>query len=306
MTEQWMDMFPHDFNAKGANAAFVGLLKTMIHLSHTMHYASDMCKRLPMIRQLKDRDEVWTIKEGANGYASDIEDQTYDEDAEAESANHGMPEVRIAVTTTTTTVERIEEEDEGDGVVRTISGGGVLGVGMGVSHRLSISSTAIATHRTTRQQKKDKEKAAKSSTPAPPSSFKTVIVDPKTAKRTRSTSSFGLLNLESMTSPYKSRALSTPAPEVNMSPKAVLDRLCKAADMFMKIDVIFIAEEITRTQMPMFLAVRVRISFCCFDSFVGVLLTRGCGDFSREIGCDIRIVVHTGARRAINGTILIK
>jgi len=72
-------------------------------------------------------------------------------------------------------------------------------------------------------------------------------------KRMRSTSSFGLLGLGS---PKKPKLLAPPPPDA--SPKVLLQELIKATEVLLKLDAVDVAEELTRQQAALYLAIEPR------------------------------------------------
>lgn len=86
LLEEWMDKFPGDFAAPGAEPALHALIRQLLSLCHTAHYGSDFMSFLEVVPDLVDEERAWALKEGTksgDGGSEIDESLVGDEAAEA-------------------------------------------------------------------------------------------------------------------------------------------------------------------------------------------------------------------------------
>lgn len=228
------------------------LIQVIAKEPSTLHYACDMHEALEAAQGLEDVDASWGVTGDADGYAGDVEnDDDLDVDRAAtpkcrkprhhsRSRHRGQTRkaaapnaVHIAVTGTTTMVEVTEPDDKGKGKEkeddrhprRHLQPGGRTN-----SLYRSVESSASAVN-------------------------PNATLSAKVAKRMRSTPNFGLRGLENLISPSRNRLIQPAPPDA--SEKEILSVLNNAVDVFLKLDTVEIAEEVTREQAGYFLALKV-------------------------------------------------
>ncbi|KAG8949081.1 hypothetical protein FRC03_000446 [Tulasnella sp. 419] len=250
LLEDWMQTYPGDFAAPGALPALQALIRQIVTHPHTSHYGADMVPFLQIVPQLVDVDKSWALR--SHDYAGDDDelrgaletvtrntnphppDELDEGEAERQEALNVAVSVSIAVTrdADAEVVDREELDDPaGDtSTQRNRRSSMIIGGGSG-SANLGPKPSSVGN-----------SGPASSSTPGPSS---------------RSTHSGNSGFLDSSTS-SSTTAKQLKGPNAPPGSKPVLKELLKASTALSEMDPQHVAEEITRIEIPLFLAVEPR------------------------------------------------
>ncbi|KAG8899933.1 hypothetical protein FRB99_006349 [Tulasnella sp. 403] len=218
LLEEWMRTYPGDFAASGAEPALQALVRQILSNFHTAHYGAEFMPFLQIVPELTDEERAWALKEDSR---RDTDDGTSDLDLDAD-----------------------DPEAEALELARTVSVSIAVSMGAEKStdslHRVNGNGGRVPSGQTSSR---------------PPQSIPMGGLKPKanpsissSSKQSAQTPLFGEYH------PTKGLR----GPDVLPGTKPNMKELLKASVALCHQPPHFVAEEITRLEVPLFLAVQPR------------------------------------------------